>query len=75
MFSNSKLPKVFEDKAIGTTVDLINFFIVVSLDGDIPKWVLIRKEMSFKHLRNSYCEAFVHIPKDTRSKLDVKCKL
>ena len=36
MLSHAKLPKPFCGEAIRTTVDLINLFLSVPLDGDIP---------------------------------------
>ena len=33
-----------------------------------------QKDVSYDHLRLFGCKAFVHIPKDERSKLDVKAK-
>ena len=44
------------------------------LDGDVPKRVWTRKDVSYKHLRMFSCRAYVHIPKDERSKLDNKAK-
>ncbi|CAH1444283.1 unnamed protein product [Lactuca virosa] len=42
--------------------------------GDICLKVWSRKDVSYRHLRVFRCKAFVHIPKDERSKLDVKTK-
>jgi hypothetical protein len=57
-----------------TAVDLINLSPSVPLDGDIPQRVWTGKDVSFEHLRVFGCKAFVHIPKDKRSKLDRKVK-
>lgn len=74
MLSNAKLPKSFWAEAMRTAVDLINLSPSVPLDGDIPERVWMGKDVSFKHLRVFGCRAFVHIPRDERSKLDVKSK-
>lgn len=55
-------------------VDLINLSPLAPLDGDISEKLLRRKDISFKHLRVFGCRAFVHIPKDETSKLDMKSK-
>ena len=47
---------------------------VVALDGDGPKRVLFDRDVSYDHLKVFGCKACVHIPKDERSKLDVKTK-
>ena len=57
-----------------TTVDLINLSPSVPLQGDVPKRVWRGKDISYNHLRVFGCKAFVHIPKDERSKLDNKAK-
>lgn len=74
MLSNAKLPKSFWGEAMRTAVDLINLSPSVPLDSDIPKRVWTGKEVSYKHLRVFGCRAFVYIPKDERSKFDVKSK-
>ena len=57
-----------------TSIDLINFSPSVPLKGDVPKTVWTGKDVSYDNLRVFGCKAFVHIPKDERSKLDVKAK-
>ena len=57
-----------------TAVDLINFSPSAPLDGDIHERVWTGKDVSYKHLRVFSCKAYVHIPKDERSKLDDKAK-
>ncbi|KAG8390611.1 hypothetical protein BUALT_Bualt01G0101500 [Buddleja alternifolia] len=74
MLSHSKLPKSFLGEAMRTVVDLINLSLSTSLAGDIPYRVWSGKDISYKHLRVFGCRAFVHIPKDKRSKLDDKTK-
>ena len=55
-------------------VDLINLSPLYPLKGDIPEKVWTRKFVSFEHLRVFGCRAFVHVPRDKRSKLDSKTK-
>ncbi|KAG8391787.1 hypothetical protein BUALT_Bualt01G0223300 [Buddleja alternifolia] len=74
MLSHSKLPKSFWGEAKRTAVDLINLSPSAPLDGDIPDRVWSGKYVSYKRLRVFGCRAFVHIPKDERSKLDDKTK-
>lgn len=57
-----------------TAVDLINLSPSVLLDGDVLERVWTGKDVSYKHLRVFGCRAYVHIPKDERSKLDDKAK-
>ena len=74
MLSHSKLPKSFWGEAMRTAVDLINLSPSTPLGGDVPDRVWSGKDVSYKHLRVFGCRAFVHIPKDERSKLDDKTK-
>lgn len=57
-----------------TTSYLINLSPSVPLDGDVAERVWIGKEVSYRHLRVFGCRAFVHVPKDERSKFDDKAK-
>ncbi|CAH9120743.1 unnamed protein product [Cuscuta epithymum] len=45
-----------------------------ALDGDVPENVWSGKKSSYDHLRVFGCKAFVHIPKDERSKLEAKTR-
>ena len=74
MLSHSKLPKSLWGEVMRTSIDLINLSPSVPLKGDVPKRTWMGKEVSNDHLRVFGCKAFVHIPKDERSKLDVKAK-
>ena len=74
MLSHSKLRKSFWGEAMRTSIDLINLSPPVPLKGDVPERVWTRKDVSYDHLRVFGCKTFVHIPKDKRSKLDVKAK-
>lgn len=55
-------------------VHVLNLSPSVPLDGDIPDRVWTGKEVSYNHLRVFGCKAYVHIPKDERSKLDSKTR-
>ena len=74
MLSHSKLPRSFWGEVMRTVVDLINLSPSVPLNGDVPEKFWTGKEVSYDHLRVFGCRAFVHIPKDERSKLDPKAK-
>ena len=74
MLSHSKLPKSFWGEAMRTSIDLINLSPSVPLKGDVPERVWTGKNVSYDNLRVFGCKAFVHIPKDERSKLNVKAK-
>ena len=75
MFSYAKLPTSFWDKAMRITIDLINLSPLSPLDSDVPERVWTEKYVSYKHLKVVGCSAYVHIPKDERSKLDDKVKV
>ena len=72
MLSNSGLEKNFWVEAVSTTCYLINRFPTIALDGGIPEEVRIGKNLNYSHLKIFGCEAFVHIPKENRTKLDDK---
>ena len=44
------------------------------LNGNVPERVWIGYDVSYEQLRVFGCRAFVHIPKDERSKLDSKSR-
>ena len=56
------------------SIDLIKLSPSFPLKGDVPERVWTGKDVSYDNLRVFGCKAFVHIPKDERSKLDVKAK-
>ena len=53
---------------------MLNLTPCVPLNFDVPDKVWLGKDVSYSHLRVFGCKAFVHIPKDERSKLDVKTR-
>ena len=74
MLSHAKLPKFFWGEAMRLVVDLINLSPLVPLNHDILQRAWIGKDVSYNHLRVFGCRAFVHVPRDERSKLDSKTK-
>ncbi|GJV12066.1 putative RNA-directed DNA polymerase [Tanacetum coccineum] len=69
-----RLPASFWGEALNTAVHVINLTPCVPLRFDVPDRVWSGKDVSYHHLRVFGCKASVHIPKDERSKLDVKNK-
>ena len=74
MLSDAKLSDSFWAEALNTAAYVINLSPAVALDGDVPDRVWTGKNVSYDHLRVFGCKAFVHVPKDERSKLDVKTR-
>ena len=74
MLSHAKLPKYYWAKALYTPDYLINRSPSIPLKGDVPQRVWIGKDVSYQHLRVFGCLAYMHVPKDQRSKLDSKLK-
>nr|XP_016473832.1 PREDICTED: uncharacterized protein LOC107795672 [Nicotiana tabacum] len=75
LLSEDKLPNTFWAEALNTVAYVINLSPAVALDGDVRDRVWFAKDVSYDHLRVFGCKACVHVPKDERSKLDVKTKL
>ncbi|GJR20718.1 putative RNA-directed DNA polymerase [Tanacetum coccineum] len=74
LLSHAGLPASFWGEALNTAVHVINLTPCVPLRFDVPDRVWSGKDVSYRHLRVFGCKASVHIPKDERSKLDVKGK-
>eukprot|EP00253_Pinus_taeda_P022567 PITA_22567 len=72
MLSNSGLEKNFWAEAVRTACYLINISPTTALDGGIPEEVRTGKNLNYSHLKIFGCEAFIHIPKENRTKLDDK---
>lgn len=72
MLRMAKLPKSFWGEAVLTACYLINRSLSVPLESDIPERVWSGKKISYSHLKVFGCKAFMHIPKEQRSKLDSK---
>lgn len=74
LLSEAKLPQMFWGEALYTVAHVINLSPVVVLNGDVPDRVWSGKDVSYDHLKVFGCKAFVHVPKDERSKLDAKTR-
>jgi hypothetical protein len=59
---------------VGTACYLVNRSPSSTLDDKTPHEVWTGKKPSLKHLRVFGCDAYVHVPKENRSKLDKKLK-
>ena len=69
-----KQPKTFWGETLNITVHVLNMSPAVALKGNVHNQVWTCKEVSYEHLHVFGCKAFVHIPKDERSKLDAKTR-
>ena len=72
MQSNAGLGKEFWAEACNTAVYLINRSPSSRLDFGIPEEEWLGRRISYSHLPVYGCQAFVHVPKEKRSKLDSK---
>ncbi|GAA0170948.1 hypothetical protein LIER_25099 [Lithospermum erythrorhizon] len=72
MLSHAKLLRSFWGETICAAIQVINLSPTIVLEGGVPEEVWSRNDVFYKHLRVFGCRAFVHIPKDERSKLDNK---
>ena len=68
------LPLHFCVDVVNTIVYLINRGPSSALDGGIPEEAWIGKKLNYSFLRNFGFEAFVHIDKENRTKLEAKFK-
>jgi len=55
-------------------VHVINITPTTILDNEVLDKIWLGKNVSYDHLHVFNCNAFVHITKDERSKLDVKTR-
>ncbi|RDX90856.1 hypothetical protein CR513_27235, partial [Mucuna pruriens] len=74
MLSEARLPKHFWGEALYTVVHVINLSPVVALNTEVPNKIWFGKYVKYDHLRVFGCKAFVHVPKDERSKLVMKTR-
>ena len=72
LLSQAQLPGYFWGEALSTVVYVLNLTPCVPLQFDVPDKAWSGRDVSYDHLRVFGCKAFVHIPKDERSKLDMK---
>ena len=66
------MPLKFWANYIDTVVYLINRGSSSSLDGGIPEEAWTGKKVNYSFLKPFGCEAFVHINKENRTKLEAK---
>ena len=74
MLSEAKLPKHFWDEALYIAVHVINLSSAVALNGEVSDKIWFGKNVRYDHLRVFGRKAYVHVPKDERSKLDAKTR-
>ncbi|GAA0155422.1 transmembrane signal receptor [Lithospermum erythrorhizon] len=74
MLSHANLPRNFWGEAMCAAIHVINLSPTTVLEGKVPDEVWTGRVRSYNHLRVFGCKAFVHIPKDERSKLDYKSR-
>ena len=74
MLSHAKLSRSYWGEALRTAVHVINRSPSKPLNGEVPEKMWSGKEATYDHLRVFGCRAFVHIPKDERTKLDDKAR-
>ena len=72
MLSNAGLGKEFWAEACNTAVYLINRSPSSRLNFEIPEEEWQGRRISYSHLKVFGCQAFAHVPKEKRSKLDPK---
>ena len=74
MLSHANLPHRFWGEALSTAAYLRNRSPTKAVDGITPYEAWTGEKPQVDHLRIFGCQAFVHIPKDERKKLDSKSK-
>ena len=74
MLIDAKLPQQFWAEALSTAVYLKNRSPTKAVDGMTSCGAWTRKKPKVAHLRVFGCEAYAHIPKDERRKLDPKAR-
>eukprot|EP00253_Pinus_taeda_P018302 PITA_18302 len=74
MLSGAGLGQELWAEAVETTCYLVNKSPSSALEDKTPQEVWIGKKPSLSHLRVFGCDAYVHVPKEKRTKLDSKSK-
>ena len=74
MLSNARLPHRFWAEALSTATYLRNRSPTTAVDGMTPFEAMTGNKPNVKHLRVFGCDAYAHIPKDERQKLDGKTR-
>jgi len=72
MLSGAELGQEFWAKAVDTACYLVNRSPSSALEDKTPQEVWTGKKPSLSHLRVFGCDAYVHVPKEKRTKLDSK---
>jgi hypothetical protein len=72
MLNGARLGQEFWAEAMGTACYLFNRSSSSALDDKTPHEVWSGKKPSLQNLRVFGCDAYVHVPKENRSKLDKK---
>jgi hypothetical protein len=74
MLSGAELGHEFWVEVVGTTCYLFNRSSSSTLDDKTPHEVWTGKTSSLEHIIVFGCDAYVHVPKENRSKLDNKAE-
>ena len=74
MLADSKLPKSFWGEALTTATYVCNRSPTTAVNGKTPFEMWTGKKPNVGNLRTFGCDAFAHVPKDERKKLDPKTK-
>ena len=74
MLSSVGIGQEFWVEVVETTCDLVNRSPTSALLDKTPQEVWTGKKPSIKHLKFFGCDAYVHVPKEKRSKLDNKAE-
>lgn len=74
MLFEAKLPNHYWGETLYTTVHFLNLTPIVALNIEVLDKIWFGKNVKYDHLKVFGCNAFVHISKDERSKLDAKLK-
>jgi hypothetical protein len=72
MLSGVRLGQEFWAEAVGTACYLINISPSSTLGDKTPQEAWTGNEPSLTHLKVFGCDAYVHVPKENKSKLDKK---
>eukprot|EP00253_Pinus_taeda_P034553 PITA_34553 len=72
MLSGAELGQEFWAEAVDTACYLVNRSPSSALEDKTPQEVWTGKKPSLSHLRVFGCDAYVHVPKENRTKLDSK---
>ena len=72
MISSDGIGQELWEEAVETTCYLVNRSATSKLIDKNPQEVWTGKKPSIKHLKFFGCDAYVHVPKEKRSKLDNK---